>query len=127
MDSSTDRGDSVESSVSADAEVRAGDIVGDGGRNDHHWNAQLLVLLPALDQLQAANKGLQVGRHRRSGQFRWEYIDKMLNKKYRDFPKERVGKKYTRFKRDILYHVCYSPLGRLVDLSSTHLGGHAHL
>ena len=23
-------------------------------------------------------------------------------------------------------NVCYSPLGRLVDLSSTHLGGHAH-
>ena len=101
---STDSGDGVESSVSADAEVRAGDIVGDGGRNDHHWNAQLLVLLPAMDQLQAAHKGLQVGRQWPAGQFRWEYLDKMLHKKHQDLLNDRVGKKYTRFKGDILYH-----------------------
>lgn len=58
----TDRGDGVEGSVSADAEVRAGDVVGDGGRDYHHGNAHLLVLLSGLDQLQASHVGLPRGK-----------------------------------------------------------------
>lgn len=52
-------GDSVEGSVGADAEVRAGDVVGDGGRDDHNGNAHLLVFLSCLDQLKASNISLQ--------------------------------------------------------------------
>lgn len=53
------RGDGVEGRVGADAEVRAGDIVGNGGGDDHNGNAHLLVFLPGLDQLQASNVSLQ--------------------------------------------------------------------
>lgn len=51
-------GDSVEGSVGADAEVRARDVVGDGGRDDHNGNAHLLVFLSCLDQLKASNVSL---------------------------------------------------------------------
>lgn len=39
------RGDGVEGRVGADAEVRSGDVVGDGGGDDHNGNARLLVFL----------------------------------------------------------------------------------
>lgn len=52
-------GDGVKGGVGADAEVRAGDVVGDGGRDNHHGNAHLLVFLPGLNQLQASHVGLQ--------------------------------------------------------------------
>lgn len=54
-------GDGVEGGVGADAEVRAGDVVGDGGGDDHHGNAHLFILLSGLDQLQASHVGLQSG------------------------------------------------------------------
>lgn len=53
------RGDGVEGRVGADAKVRAGDVVGDGGRDDHNGNAHLLVFLSGLDQLQPTNVSLQ--------------------------------------------------------------------
>lgn len=52
-------GDSVEGRVSADAEVRAGDVVRDGGRDDHNGNTHLLIFLSGLDQLKASNVSLQ--------------------------------------------------------------------
>lgn len=50
--------DGVEGGVGADAEVRAGDVVGDGGGDDHHGDAHLLVLLSGLNQLQTSHVGL---------------------------------------------------------------------
>lgn len=47
----TDRSDGVEGGVSANAEVRAGDIVGDGGGDNHHGNAHLFIFLSGLNQL----------------------------------------------------------------------------
>lgn len=57
--SSAHGGDGVEGRVGADAEVRAGDVVGDSSGDDHHWNAHLFVLLSGLDQLQTSHVGLQ--------------------------------------------------------------------
>lgn len=57
----THRGDGVEGGVGANAEVRAGDIVGDGGGDDHHGNTHLFVLLSGLNQLQTSHIGLQSG------------------------------------------------------------------
>lgn len=50
---SSHRADGIECCVCPNAEVRARDIIGDCGRNDHKWDAQLIKLLPALHQLQA--------------------------------------------------------------------------
>ena len=44
--------DLVERSVSAETEVSAGHVVGDGGRDDDHWDAELPVSLPLFRQLQ---------------------------------------------------------------------------
>lgn len=46
--------DFVESSVSAKTEVSARDIVGDGAGDDHHRDAEGLVVLPLLCHLQDA-------------------------------------------------------------------------
>lgn len=54
-------GDGVEGRVGADAEVGAGDVVGDGGGDDHHGNTHLFVLLSGLNQLQTTHIGLQAG------------------------------------------------------------------
>lgn len=54
-------GDGVEGRVGADAEVRAGDVVGDGGGDDHHGDTHLFVLLPGLNQLQTSHVGLRLG------------------------------------------------------------------
>lgn len=55
------RGDGVEGGVGADAEVGAGDVVGDGGGDDAERDAELLELGPALHHLQAAREGLGKG------------------------------------------------------------------
>lgn len=60
-DGGTYGGDGVEGGVSTDAEVRAGDVVGDGGGDDHHGNTHLFVLLSGLNQLQTSHIGLQSG------------------------------------------------------------------
>lgn len=57
----TYRGDGVEGSVGANAEVRARNVVGDGGGDNYHGNAHLLVFLSGLNQLQASNISLQSG------------------------------------------------------------------
>lgn len=54
----THRGDGVEGSVGTDAKVRARDVVGDSGRDDHHRNAHLLIFFSCLNHLQASNVGL---------------------------------------------------------------------
>lgn len=51
--------DGVEGGVSPHAEVRAGHIVGDRGRDDHEGDAELIILLPALHQLQAPRVSLR--------------------------------------------------------------------
>lgn len=53
--STTNRGDGVQGSVSADAKVRARDVVGYGGRDNHNGNAHFLIFLPSLHQLKASN------------------------------------------------------------------------
>lgn len=57
----TDRGDGVEGGVSSNAEVGAGDVVGDSGGDDHHGNAQLFILISALHQLQTTHIRLGEG------------------------------------------------------------------
>lgn len=51
-------GDGVEGSVSTDAEVGAGDVVGDGGGDNAQGDAELLEACPALHQLQATHECL---------------------------------------------------------------------
>lgn len=57
---STHVSDSVEGGVGPDAEVGARDVVGHGGRNHDHGDAELLVLLPGGRQLQQPQVGLRV-------------------------------------------------------------------
>lgn len=52
-------GDGVERGVGADAEVRARDVVGDGGGHDAQGDAELLEACPALHQLQATCERLR--------------------------------------------------------------------
>lgn len=47
------RANCIECCVSPHTEVGARDIVGDGSRNDHKRDAELVILLPALHQFQA--------------------------------------------------------------------------
>lgn len=63
--SATNGGDGVQGSVSADAKVRARDVVGYGGRHNHNGNAHFLIFLPSLHQLKASNIRLQQKRRRR--------------------------------------------------------------
>lgn len=63
--SATNGGDGVQGSVSADAKVRARDVVGYGGRDNHNGNAHFLIFLPSLHQLKASNIRLQQKRRRR--------------------------------------------------------------
>lgn len=63
--SATNGGDGVQGSVGADAKVRARDVVGYGGRDNHNGNAHFLIFLPSLHQLEASNIRLQQKRRRR--------------------------------------------------------------
>lgn len=54
-------GDHVEGGVGSDAEVGSRDVVGHGGRNNHEWNAELLVLLSCLHHLQTSQESLEGG------------------------------------------------------------------
>ena len=51
--------DLVEGSVRAEAEVRPRHVVGDGGRQHDHGDAELLVLVPGLRQLKDRVEGLE--------------------------------------------------------------------
>lgn len=53
------RGDGVESGVGTNAEVGAGDVVGDGGGDDADGDTELLKLGSPVHQLQAAHEGLE--------------------------------------------------------------------
>lgn len=53
------RGDGVESSVRTNTEIRARNIVGDGGRNNTEWDADLFKSGSTFNQLQAACESLQ--------------------------------------------------------------------
>ena len=55
----TDLNNLVECSVAAQAEIRARDVVADGGWNDHHGDAELWVLAPGLVHLHQAMVGLE--------------------------------------------------------------------
>lgn len=49
----------IEGSVSANAEVSAGHIITDGGRQHAHGHAELLIPAAGIEQLQQTLKGLQ--------------------------------------------------------------------
>ena len=55
--------DLVESRVRADGEVCARDVVGDGGREDHHGNPELLELLASLGELEDCLECLESSNH----------------------------------------------------------------
>lgn len=55
---------SVECSISAHAEVRSRNIVGDSGRNNNEGDAEFLILLPSLHHLQTSTKGLHQKRQK---------------------------------------------------------------
>jgi hypothetical protein len=59
---------SIDSCVRAQAEVRAGHIVADGGWDDTHDDAKLLVARACLHQLQHALVGLWAGEAREPGE-----------------------------------------------------------
>lgn len=52
-------GDSIKGRVSPDAQVRAGDVVGDGGGDHHHGNTKLWVSGTSCLQLQQTQICLQ--------------------------------------------------------------------
>lgn len=49
----------VDSGVAAQTEVSSRHVVADGGGDDAHGDAELLVVFPALGQLQGCDKSLQ--------------------------------------------------------------------
>ena len=54
-----DLGDLVQSRVRPDGEVGARDVVGDGGRQDHHGDPELLELLASLGELENGLESLE--------------------------------------------------------------------